>query len=72
MLVEPDRTKRHRLFEFAGKPMDAFVAPNHLLRRIDRVVDFRSIAAPLGNAYDPDQGRPSIPPEVLVRALVIG
>jgi len=70
MLVKYDRTKRHRLFECAAKPLDAFVAPNHLLRRIDQVVDFRSIASPLGNAYDPDQGRPAVPPELLVRALV--
>ena len=72
MLVEPDRGKRHRLFECTAKPLDAFVGANHLLRRIEQVIDFRALAGPLGAVYDPDQGRPAVPPEVLVRALVIG
>ena len=72
LLVEPDRTKRHRLFECSAKPLDAFVAPNHFPRRLDACVDSRSISSPLAAVYDPEQGRPAIPPEVLVRALVIG
>ena len=72
MLVEPDRGKRYRLFECTAKPLDAFVGANHLLRRIEQVIDFRALAGPLGAVYDPDQGRPAVPPEVLVRALVIG
>jgi transposase len=72
MLVEPDRMKRHRLFEYAPKPLDAFVAPGHLLRQMEQIIDFRRLAEPLHEAYDPDQGRPAIPPETLVRALVLG
>lgn len=72
MLIEPDRAKRHRLFECSAKPLDAFVAPNHLLRRIDSCIDFKAISSPLAGAYDPEQGRPAVPPEVMVRALVIG
>lgn len=71
MLIEPDRAKRNRLFECTAEPLEAFVAPDHLLRRIDQCIDFRAIAAPLSFAYDPDQGRPAVPPEVLVRAFVI-
>lgn len=65
MLIEPDRAKRNRPFECTAKPLEAFVAPNHLLRRIDQCIDFRAIAAPLGFAYDPDQGRPAVPPDRL-------
>jgi len=32
----------------------------------------RSISSALAAVYDPEQGRPAIPPEVLARALVIG
>lgn len=72
MLVEPDRMKRHRLFECVAKPLDAFVALGHLLRRIDGCIDFRRLAEPLHGAYDPDQGRPPIPPGTLIRALTLG
>ncbi|MCL6451912.1 MAG: hypothetical protein K6T75_11520, partial [Acetobacteraceae bacterium] len=70
MLVEPDRMKRNGLFEYVAKPLEAFVAPGHLLRQIDQHIDFRKLAEPLHEAYVPDQGRPAIPPETLVRALV--
>ena len=72
MLVEPDRMKRNRLFEYVAKPLEAFIAPGHLLRQIDQHIDFRRLAEPLHEVYVPDQGRPAIPPETLVRALVLG
>lgn len=72
MLVEPERQKRHRLFEYVAKPLDSFVEPGHVLRRIDEAIDFRKLAVPLQAAYDPDQGRPAVPPEVLLRALTLG
>ncbi|NPV69870.1 MAG: transposase [Firmicutes bacterium] len=55
-----------------NKPLDAFVPANHLLRRVEACIDFRKLAEPLSFDYHPDQGRPSIPPEVLVRALTLG
>jgi len=72
MLVEPDRSKRHRLFEFVNKPLDSFVSSNHLLQRVESYVDFRKISEPLLSQYHPDKGRPSVPPEVIVRALTLG
>lgn len=71
-MVEPDRMKRNRLFEYVAKPLEAFIAPGHLLRQIDQHIDFRRLAEPLHEVYVPDQGRPAIPPETLVRALVLG
>jgi len=55
MLVEPDRSKRHRLFEFVNKPLDSFVSSNHLLRRVESYVDFRKISEPLLSQYHPDR-----------------
>jgi len=72
LLVEPDRAKRYRMFEFVPKPLDDLVPAGHLLRRLESCIDFRLLAAPLARAYEAELGRPAIPPEVLVRALVIG
>lgn len=72
MLIEPDYAKRHRMFEFVPKSLDELVPRDHLLRRVEACIDFRSLAAPLAKGYHPDHGRPAVPPEVLVRALAIG
>ena len=39
--------------------------------QIDDLFDFPQLVEPLGEYYCRDQGRPAIPPEVLVRALLI-
>lgn len=52
--------------------LEQLVPQNHLLRRIDRSVDFtfiRKLCAPL---YCADNGRPAIEPEVLFRMLFVG
>src|SRR2546426_3536135 len=47
------------------------VPENHLLRLIDRHVNFEFIRVKLKDAYS-DAGRPSIDPELLLRILLIG
>ena len=47
------------------------VPENHLLRLIDRHVDFDFIRAKLKDRYS-DAGRPSIDPELLLRMLLVG
>ena len=47
------------------------VPENHLLRLIDRHVNFEFIRAKLKDAYS-DAGRPSIDPELLLRMLLVG
>jgi transposase len=47
------------------------VPENHLLRLIDRHVNFEFIRAKLKDRYS-DAGRPSIDPEVLLRMLLVG
>jgi transposase len=47
------------------------VPENHLLRLIDRHVNFEFIRAKLKDCYS-DAGRPSIDPELLLRMLLIG
>jgi len=47
------------------------VPENHLLRLIDRHVNFEFIRAQLKDHYS-DAGRPSIDPELLLRMLLVG
>jgi transposase len=47
------------------------VPENHLLRLIDRHVNFEFIRAKLKDSYS-DAGRPSIDPELLLRMLLVG
>jgi transposase len=47
------------------------VPENHLLRLIDRHVNFEFIRAKLKDRYS-DAGRPSIDPELLLRMLLVG
>jgi transposase len=47
------------------------IPEDHLLRLIDRYVDFRFVREQLKDFYSPT-GRPSIDPEVLLRLLLVG
>ncbi len=51
--------------------LDDWVPADHLLRSIDRHIDFRPLRTQLRPLYS-DVGRPSIDPEVLLRILLIG
>jgi len=47
------------------------IPDDHLLKRLDRCVDFRPVRERLRDAYSPS-GCPSIDPEILLRMLVVG
>ncbi len=47
------------------------IPENHLLRLIDRSVDFSFVREQLRDSYS-SMGHPSIDPEVLLRLLLIG
>lgn len=52
--------------------LDNLVDQNHLLRQIDRYVDFNFIHEKCKPLYCPDNGRPAIDPEILFKMLFIG
>ena len=52
--------------------LEELVAEDHLLRKIDRAVDFSFIHDLCKDLYCPDNGRPAIEPELLFRMLFIG
>ena len=45
---------------------------DHILVQVDRVLDLSWLAAEVGDAYSPDQGRPSIPPTAALRLMLAG
>jgi transposase len=47
------------------------ISDDHLLKRLDRSVDFRFVWERLRDAHS-SMGRPSIDPEILVRMLLVG
>ena len=73
MILPLDKTKRDSvLFQFSTKPLRAYIAPNHLLLKIDELFDFSYVVDLVKSFYCPDNGRAAIHPEVLLRALLIG
>jgi transposase len=51
--------------------MEDMVPANHLLRLIDKYIDFSFIREKVKHLYS-HTGRPSIDPEVMLRMLIIG
>ena len=51
--------------------VDEFVPQDHLLRKIDKVVDFSRIYDLVEDLYCPDNGRPSCDPVVLFKMVII-
>jgi transposase len=51
--------------------LDDHVPPDHLLRRIDRVLDLSKLRGHLAEFYS-HTGRPSIDPELMIRMLIVG
>jgi transposase len=56
---------------FACVRLEEMIPSDHLLRRIQRAIDFRFIDRLTEPLYS-GMGRPSIPPPVLVRMMVVG
>jgi transposase len=68
-----DRGRRDGpLYPGSPKTLGDFIAPKHLLRRIDANFDFAALVAFLDVHYAAWIGRPAVHPEVLIRALVLG
>lgn len=52
--------------------IEALVPSSHLLRKIDRAVDFSFIHARVKHLYSEDNGRPALEPVVLFKLLLLG
>ena len=56
----------------ASIDLESFVAEDHFLRRIDRILDLSFIRELTAARYADGQGRPSIDPEVFFRMQLRG
>jgi transposase len=73
MILPLDKTRRDsELFQYSPKPLRAYIAPNHILLKIDELLDFSYVVELVKPFYCPDNGRAAIHPEILLRALLIG
>jgi transposase len=52
--------------------LDGLVPKDHLLRKIDAVIDFSFIHDRVAGLYCPDNGRPALDPTLMFKALFIG
>jgi transposase len=52
--------------------LESLVPPDHLLRKIDAVIDFSFIHDRVAGLYCADNGRPALDPVVMFKALFIG
>ena len=52
--------------------LDSLVPKDHLLRKIDAVIDFSFIHERVAGLYCPDNGRPPLDPTLMFKALFIG
>ena len=57
---------------FVACPLRDLVPDDHILKRVDRVLDLSWLAGEVGSLYAAGQGRPSIDPEVAVRLMLAG
>ena len=68
MMGRQETDQRRLFYDFC---LDDHVPADHMLRRIDRFLDFEEIRARLRPHYSA-MGRPSVDPELLLRMLIIG
>lgn len=52
--------------------LEGLVPKDHLLRKIDGVIDFTFIHDRVSDLYCPDNGRPALDPVVMFKALFLG
>jgi len=64
-----EQTREEPLFYFLR--VDELIRPDHILRLIDRYVDFAFIRPKVKPLYS-HTGRPSVDPEVMLRMLLVG
>ena len=73
MILPLDKTRRDsELFQYSPKSLLAYIAPNHILVKIDQLFDFSYVVKLVKPFYCADNGRAAIHPEILLRALLIG
>lgn len=68
MLHEAPSRKREQITMVC---IDELVPHNHLLRKIDRVINWSFIHDLIKEKYSPDFGRPSMDPVILIKIVIV-
>jgi transposase len=68
MMGRLERGQEQLFYEFC---LDDQVPPNHLVRKLDALLDFEAIREQLEPFYS-EIGRPSVDPELMIRMLLLG
>ena len=66
------RKGRDQLELFVAGSLDQLVPEDHVLARVDRVLDLGWLREEVADCYRADNGRPGIDPEVAVRLMLAG
>ncbi len=51
--------------------LDALIPEDHIIRKIDRAIDWHSCCAPMRACYSAERGRPAFEPEVLLAIALL-
>lgn len=57
---------------FVACPLRDLIPDDHILKRVDRILDLTWLRQDVADCYCPDNGRPSIDPEAAVRLMLAG
>jgi len=57
---------------FVAGPLRDLIPGDHILKRVDRVLDLSWLRNEVRELYDESQGRPSIDPEAALRLMLAG
>ena len=68
----PPRKDRGQKELFYYFDPESLIPQDYVLRKIDRLIDFRPIRKKLAKFYTPGFGRPAVDPEVMFRILLLG
>ena len=69
MIGEQDRWQEEL---FVAGPLSQLIPEDHILKRVDNILDLRWLRKEVRDLYDERNGRPSIDPEAAVRLMLAG
>ena len=69
MIGEQDRWQEEL---FVAGPLSQLIPEDHILKRVDNILDLRWLRKEVRGLYDERNGRPSIDPEAAVRLMLAG
>ena len=67
-----DRKRRAQMELFVAGPLEKLIPEDHILYRVNRVLDLSWLREEVAACYCADNGRPGLDPEVVVRLMLAG